>query len=78
MKARDENIALETVLSEASVAEEKKNTTSTSREQSEDIKHDKGDTSSDGAGWIKTALAWVLYGLLLLLCFLADIPKYYD
>ena len=43
MEAREENIALETALSEASVAEEEKNTTSTSREQSEDIKYEKGD-----------------------------------
>ena len=36
------------------------------------------DTFSAGAGWIKRALAWVLYELLLFLCFLADIPKYCD
>ena len=82
MEAKDENIALETVSSEASVTEEEEKTTSL--ERCEDRK--KADsrycqqldssTFSAGAGSIKTAIAWFLYPLLLLLCFLADIPKY--
>ena len=72
------------MLSEASVAEEEKNTISTSKEHFENTKSEKADirycqqlnscTCLDdnffaGTGWMKTAFQWVLYGLLLPLCF---------
>ena len=82
MEAKDENIALETVSSEASVTEEEEKTTSLERcedrkkADSRCCQHLDSSTFSAGVGSIKTSIAWVLYPLLLLLCFLADIPKY--
>ena len=77
MEAKDENI--ETVLSEPSVRISPEQFEDTKRENSERCCHQlASSTFSAGAGLIKIAMAWVLYRLLLLLCFLADIPKYYD
>ena len=82
MEAKDGNIALDTVLSVASVAEEEENRTSIEQDTTSEKDDSRccqqldSSTFSAGAGWIKTAIAWVLFGLLLLLCFLADIPKY--